>query len=86
MDRNFLGSAGAVWSDAEGILLVGMEEGLWLFWELRNLTAFSPRAGHEEWTGWGERSSLCVEVFGRPTGGQPPLIVCLFLPALPVGD
>ena len=64
VDRNFLGSAGAVWPDAEGILLVGMEEGLWQFWELRNLTAFSPRAGREEWKGWDERSSLCVEVFG----------------------
>lgn len=71
MHRNFLGSTGAVWLDAEGILSVGMEEGLWQFSELRNLTAFSPRAGQEAWWGWDEQSSLCVEVFGQPTGVSP---------------
>lgn len=86
MHRNFLVSTGAVWPDAEGILSVGMEEGLWQFSELRNLTAFSPRAGQEAWWGWDEQSSLRVEVFGQPAGDQPPLIVCLLLPALPVGD
>lgn len=46
----------------------------------------SSRADLEEWDGLSGLACVWRSVGSDRKGGQMPLILCLFLPALPVGD
>ena len=73
VDRNFMGSAGDMCRHVMGMLLVGMEEGLWPFRGMRNVAALAQELASKNGRA-GLSSPACVWRFlGRGWQGVRPL-------------